>query len=240
MRAIRFPLSVMALSAAIMIGWASNSIHAQADQKKATVSAGDTISLPAAKLSGSKSVEEAISQRRSVREISDAVLELGKLSQLLWAAQGITDKKNGFRAAPSAGAKYPLEIYVFAGNIENLPAGLYRYLPDGHRLLTIANYDCRSALARSIYDYESILTPPLVLVIGADFSRTESKYGTARSPRYVYIEAGACAENIALQAQTLYLSTVLMGAFDDNFVFKACRMEKEQPVLIMPVGYQQK
>ncbi|PJA26283.1 MAG: nitroreductase [candidate division Zixibacteria bacterium CG_4_9_14_3_um_filter_46_8] len=219
--------------------------RAETDQPVATisaVSAGDSISLPLPKLSGTVSVEQAIAERRSVREISDAVLSLENLSQLLWSGQGITEKKEKLRATPSAGCKYPLEIYVFVGNVEKLPKGLYRYIPNGHKLGTIANYDKRQALARSIppNQIERITESPVILVIGAEFERTQGKYGNQRGPRYVYVEAGACAENIALQAQALHLSTFLWGAFDDNFVFKACQMGSEQPILIMPIGYKQK
>lgn len=217
-----------------------NSAEQETPAQSEKVAVGDTITLPEPRTDGKISVEEAIANRRSIRNISDAIVEKRKLSQLLWAAQGITEKKRGWRAAPSAGAKYPIEIFVFVGNVEDVDKGLYRYIPEGHKLVCMANYDRRRNLARSIYRAERIYTSPLVFVIGAVYERTEIKYGTERGPRYVHMEAGAVAENIYLQAEAMYLSTVLIGAFDDNFVYKACQMDEEKPLAIMPIGYRQK
>ncbi|MBD3234486.1 MAG: SagB/ThcOx family dehydrogenase [candidate division Zixibacteria bacterium] len=219
---------------------------AEEDEKKSykveSIAVGDTIQLPPPRTSSSFSIEQVIAERRSVREFTDAVISLEKLSQLLWSGQGITDDRRGYRAAPSAGAKYPLEIYVFVGNVQDIPIGLYRYFPYEHQLIVVANYDRRRDLARSIppNQIDRILETPVVFVIGAVMERTTRKYGTTRGPRYVYIEAGAAAENIMLQAQALYLDTLMWGAFDDNFVYKACRMDREEPILIMPIGYKKK
>ncbi|MCP4632041.1 MAG: SagB/ThcOx family dehydrogenase [candidate division Zixibacteria bacterium] len=240
MKAVRFFFLIIIPVIAIAVLSDSSNHKACADNQTAMVSDEDTISLPQPKLEGKISVEETLAKRRSVREISDAVIEIEKLSQLLWAAQGVTHKRKGFRTAPSAGAKYPLEIYIFAGNVLGLQPGLYRYLPEGHKLVVIANYDKRRVLGRAIYKYERIIHSAAVFVIGADFERTQIKYGTKRGPHYVYIEAGACAQNIALQAEALYLSTVCLGAFDDVFAAQACQMNTEQPILIMPIGYKQK
>ncbi len=227
-------LSIILISIPTLIINAKTPPKADEGKEQTPFSIGDTIFLPQPKLDGNMTVDKVIANRRS-----DAVISFQKLSKLLWAGQGITDKRHHYRSTPSAGAKYPLEIFVFVGNVEDLPIGLYKYIPKGHKLVVLANYDRRRALARSIppNKVDRILEPPVVLVIGANFKRTESKYGTRRGPHYVYIEAGACAENIALEAEDLYLSTFIWGAFDDNFVYKACRMEDEQPIIIMPIGY---
>lgn len=236
-RCIPIP-SILLVFSILYFGNGHHDVNAQQDRP--SIAVGDTIALPQPRMESNTSIEEAVANRRSRRNISDAVVELSKLSQLLWAAQGITDRKNNFRAAPSAGAKYPLEIFVFVGNVEQIPAGLYRYIPEGHKLVTISDRDERRALGRSIYHTDRILTPPMTFVISAVYERTELKYGTQRGPRYVHIEAGACAENIALQAESLYLATFVMGAFDDHFAYKACRMDKEKPLIIMPIGYEKK
>ena len=96
---------------------------------KTVVSAG-LIALPTPKTSGTMSVEEAISKRRSMRDYSEQPLTLRELSQILWAAQGITDPGRKLRSAPSAGATYPIEIYIVTGvnGVEGLEPGVYRYV----------------------------------------------------------------------------------------------------------------
>ena len=193
------------------------------------------IELPAPTLTGSASLEQVIAQRRSQREFTNSSLTIGDVGQLLWSAQGITDPK-GLRAAPSAGALYPLELYLVAGTIEDMAPGIYHYRPDRHQLIKTESGDSRMALARAALSQDWIADAAAVVVFTADYQRTMRKYGH-RSKRYVHIETGHAAENLFLQAQSLGLATVIVGAFDDEALASVLRLPVElQPLLLMPVG----
>ena len=196
----------------------------------------DVIKLPQPILKGEISLEEALYKRRSVRQYSDEPLLLTAVSQLLWSAQGITDKTNGLRTAPSAGALYPLEVYLVVGNVIDLKAGVYKYRPNGHKLALILEGDRRNDLYASALYQSPIKEAPIVLVITAVYERTTAKYGE-RGIRYVHMEAGHSAENICLQATALGLGTVTIGAFNDDRVKKVLNLEEdEEPLYILPVG----
>jgi SagB-type dehydrogenase family enzyme len=193
------------------------------------------IPLPTPKASGDNSLEQLLKKRRSVREFRDDALNLQQLGQLMWAAQGITHGE-GLRTAPSAGALYPLELYVAAGKVEGLAAGLYHYYSGEHRLINTTSGDLRKSLSRSALQQPWVQHAPMVIVIAAKYSRTTRKYGD-RGIRYVHIEAGSVAQNIYLQAQTLGLGTVIVGAFDDEAVASALHLPSDvRPLLLMPVG----
>ena len=197
--------------------------------------AGIRIILPAPVTRGTISVEEALSGRRSVRKYSPDPLSLSDISQLLWASQGITGAQ-GFRTTPSAGAVYPLEIYVAAGNVTGLPAGVYHYLPASHALEMVADRDIRTDLCINALNQEPIRDAPAVLLIAADYNRTLQKYGD-RGVRYVHLEAGHAAQNLYLQAYALGEGTVAIGAFDDNGIQTVAGLPPEQvPLYLMPVG----
>jgi SagB-type dehydrogenase family enzyme len=194
-----------------------------------------TVELPQPQTAGEMSVEEALARRRSVRDYGAASLTLAELGQLLWAAQGVTDVR-GYRTAPSAGALYPLEVTVAAGNVADLPAGVYRYVPSGHLLRRLADGDARSALARVALNQSAIEDAAAVIAISGVYERTTGKYGE-RGVRYVYMEAGHASQNIYLQAVPLGIGTVSIGAFDDGGVKRVLRMEEdERPLYLMPVG----
>jgi len=194
-----------------------------------------TIALPEPRYTGSTPVERALRERRSIRDYKDEPLTLAELSQLLWAAQGITDSR-GYRTAPSAGALYPLELYVVVGNVTGLPAGVYKYRPRGHEVRRIAEGDKRSELSNAALGQASIRKGAAVLVFCAVYERTTAKYGE-RGVRYVHIEVGHAAQNVLLQAGALNLGAVVMGAFRDEDVKRVVRMEEdEQPLYVMPVG----
>lgn len=195
----------------------------------------DSIELPEPRKEGTTSVEEAIQDRRSVREYEDEPLSLEELSQLLWAAQGITGE--GFkRAAPSAGALYPLEVYVLVGEVNGLDPGFYHYLPKNHSLEKIASKDFRSELTKAAYDQSYIEEAPASLVFTAIYERTTQKYGD-KGVRYVHIEAGHAAQNVYLQSGALGLGTVSVGGFEDDKVKAMLSLpEEEQPLYIMPIG----
>jgi SagB-type dehydrogenase family enzyme len=197
--------------------------------------AAERVKLPAPSVKGSMTVEEALKQRRSVREFSAVALDLSEVAQLLWAAQGVTGA-DGHRTAPSAGALYPLELYLVAGNVAGLPAGLYRYRPATHELVRAIRGDLRTELAAAARGQESVRTAPAVLAIAGVDQRSAVKY-VERSRRYVRIEVGHAAQNVYLQAQARGLATVMVGAFDDKRVQQLLALPADQtPLALMPVG----
>jgi SagB-type dehydrogenase family enzyme len=195
----------------------------------------EQVTLPKLRHESRTSVEQALLKRRSIRDFRDAPLALDDLGQLLWAAQGITDRA-GFRTSPSAGALYPLEVYAVAGNVQGLPTGLYRYIPRGHALRRIADGDKRLTLGRAALGQPSIAEAPAVLVLCAVYERVTGKYGE-RGFRYVHMEAGHAAQNVYLQAVALQLGTVVLGAFDDKGVRDVLKLDgQEDPLYLMPAG----
>ncbi|MCK4987975.1 MAG: SagB/ThcOx family dehydrogenase [Desulfobacterales bacterium] len=194
-----------------------------------------TIQLPEPRYDGDISVEHALRMRRSVRSYKDDPLNLSEISQILWSAQGITHPGR-FRTVPSAGALYPLELYVIAGNVKNLSPAIYRYRPDDHLLLKIISGDRRSELSRAALRQSSIRKAPAVLLICAVYERTAGKYGQ-RSIRYVHMEVGHAAQNACLQAIALGLNTAVIGAFSDEEVKVIAHLPAdEQPLYFVPVG----
>mgnify|MGYP002260233258 CR=1 FL=1 len=195
----------------------------------------ETIKLPEPKYHSDISIEEALLKRRSVRSFSDSPLTLSEVSQLLWAAQGITSPR-GLRTAPSAGALYPLEIYIVAGNVDQLPDGVYHYMPAAHELVRVINGDKRTELCAAALGQTSVRNAAAVIVFAAVYERTTVKYGD-RGMQYAYMEIGHAAQNVFLQAVQLNLGTVAIGAFNDDEVKKILKMpDREQPLYIMPAG----
>jgi SagB-type dehydrogenase family enzyme len=195
---------------------------------------GDKVRLPEPRVSGNVSVEQALQQRRSCREFSTKPLDLEQVGRLLWSAQGITGDR-GRRTTPSAGATYPLECYLVAGRVDSLKPGIYRYVPQEHSLVAVAAGDRRGALSVAASNQEFVARAPISIVIAADYGRTSMRYGD-RGQRYVHIEVGHCAENIALECEALGLGTVCVGAFADDDVRSKLELT-EDPVCIMPVGW---
>lgn len=194
-----------------------------------------TISLPEPRLKSEVSLEETLLKRRSVREYGNIPLTLEEVSQLLWAAQGITSEWGG-RTAPSAGALYPLEVYVAAGSVENLSVGVYKYKPERHQLVKVRDGDVRGELAEAALSQAWVKESAINIVIAAVYERTTRKYGE-RGVRYVHMEAGHAAQNIYLQATALNLGAVTVGAFHDDQVKEIMDMsENETPLYVIPVG----
>lgn len=205
---------------------------------------GEMVKLPEPKYSSKVSVEEALKNRRSVRTYKNEPLTLEQVSQLLWAAQGKTAEWGG-RTAPSAGATYPLDTYLVAGNVTGLAAGVYKYEPDDHSIEWIKNKDVRKDLADAALGQGSISKAPIDIVLAAVYRRTTGRYGE-RGIRYVHMEIGHVGENVYLQCETMGLGTVMVGAFDDEQVKKVLgidadtlgvrRAERGEPLYIIPVG----
>jgi SagB-type dehydrogenase family enzyme len=194
---------------------------------------GGTVKLPIPKHQGTVSVEQAIFQRRSIRNYKDEALSLEEVSQILWAAQGKTVDWGG-RTVPSAGATYPLEIYIVVGDVKDLELGLYHYKQENHELLKMNDKDIRNEIASAAWRQEFIGQAPIIIVIAADYNRTTKRYGK-QGIRYVDNEVGHCGQNIYLQCEALGLGTVAIGAFQEDRVIQILKI-KEEPIYIMPIG----
>ncbi len=192
---------------------------------------GREIVLPPPVTEGGMSLPEAIAKRRSVRHFTQQTLTLDQISQLAWAGQGITDPIRQFRAAPSAGATYPLELYLFTAE------GVFRYLPKGHKLIQLGTQDQRRELALAALGQDFVRQAPLDFVITAVYARTSGKYGE-RAERYVHMEVGHVAENILLQAVALGLGAVPVGALREQAISDLLDLPSgETPLYIVPVGH---
>ena len=199
------------------------------------IEVGERIKLPVPDYRGNTSVEEALLKRRSVRFYSGEDLSIEEVSQLLWAAQGTTGTG---RTAPSAGALYPLELYLVVGDVEGLDNGVYQYRPVEHELEKRVTGDVQMELSKAAVGQNQahVRDAAVDLVFTAVYERTTGKYGE-RGFRYVHMEAGHAAQNVYLQAVSLELGTVVIGAFSDDKVKELVNAEEqEEPLYIMPVG----
>lgn len=195
----------------------------------------DLIKLAKPRQDSNVSLERCLATRRSVRNYRDAPLSIAEAGQLLWAAQGITGA--GFlRTAPSAGALYPLEVYVVAGSVDGLAPGIYKYSPDKHGLALVTAGDKRKELAAAALGQECVRNGAVTILFSAVYRRTMRKYGQ-RGVRYVHMEIGHAGQNVCLQATALGLGVVTVGAFDDAAVKRIAEMpEEEEPLYLLPVG----
>ena len=194
-----------------------------------------TIQLPKPRTDGNTSVEQALLTRRSVRSYKNEAMALADISQLVWSAQGITSAR-GFRTSPSARALYPLELYVVAGRVTDLPSAIYTYQPRQHALAKVSSGDKRTELSHAALRQGAIRRAPAVLLFSAVYERATGKYGQ-RGIRYVHMEVGHAAQNVCLQALALGLQTAVIGAFRDNEVKEIAQMPaEEKPLYLVPVG----
>jgi SagB-type dehydrogenase family enzyme len=201
----------------------------------ARASGDGEVALPEPSLVGEVPVERALALRRSVREFAREPLPLPVVSQLLWAAQGVTHP-DGLRTAPSAGALYPLETYLVAGDVPGMRPGLYRYDPARHRLARVSEGDARTRVAAAAHGQAWVAEAPAILVLAAVYERTARKYGE-RAARYVHMEVGHAAQNVYLEATALGLGTTLVGAFRDEELARALGLPAEaKPLGLLPVG----
>lgn len=207
--------------------WYIGGTDANAQEKVAT---GVSIKLPPPILDGTLSVEKALSERRSVRAYKPEALSLAEVSQILWAAQGVTDPAKGFRTAPSPRGMFLIEVYLIAENVTGLPAGFYRYQPKGHELIKVAEGDKKGDLFKAAAQPAIKSAPALLIIAGAQERSTAN-------PSWIYLEAGHAAENVYLEAAALKLGTVSIAGFKPEDVKRALILpEKEQPIYIMPFG----
>jgi SagB-type dehydrogenase family enzyme len=195
----------------------------------------DPVKLPEPKYESKVCFERALLERRSIRDYANEALSLAEVSQLLWAAQGLTDSA-GYRTAPSAGALYPLEVYLVAGKVTSLRAGIFKYRPRGHELVAVVEGDKRPELCSAALGQTALRQAPVAIVLTAIYDRTTRKYRD-RGFRYVHMEAGHVAQNISLQAVSLDLGSVVIGAFEDAEVKKVMALPGvEEPLYVIPIG----
>jgi len=208
------------------------------------------IPLPPPQKKGDLSVEAALQNRRSERQYKKTPFSKEILGQILWAAQGITERSDnppsfwgdrpwagGFRTAPSAGALYPMDVYVVVGDVEDITPGVYRYFPGRHALEHTKDGDHRQDLSRAALGQSCVHNGAVVLILSGVYARCAAKYGE-RAQRYTHIETGCIGQNIYLQAESLGLGTVMVGAFDDERVQSVLGLSQdEMPLAIMPVGH---
>lgn len=198
-------------------------------------SSPEIIQLPAPRYDGETSVEKALLERRSIRTYTKEPLNISEISQILWAAQGKT-KKYKYRTAPSAGALYPLELYLVAANVDGLKPGVYKYIPQDHTIKRISDGDKRIDIFNAALMQDAIKNSAATIIIAAVVERTAVKYGS-RAERYVHIEVGHVGQNIYLQSVSLGIGTVMIGAFKDEALKKVLGFaEDEHPLAIMPFG----
>lgn len=227
-----FILIIIVLFIIIFVDSACNILPKVYEEKEKPENAEveEIIYLPEPETVGEMSLEETIKKRRSVRSFDDKELNLEQISQILWAAQGITDEK-GHRSVPSAGALYPLEVYVVKKD------GVFHYIPEGHKMEIILEGDIRKKLKEICLGQQWVEDAPVDIIITGVYKRTTIKYGD-RGIRYVYLEAGTACQNILLQAVSLGLGAVPVGAFRDNQIQEILNLSKDEtPLFVIPIGY---
>lgn len=197
---------------------------------------GEKIKLPNPSKDGDVSLEEVLNQRRSVREFKKEALSISEISQLLWAAQGITEKETSFRTAPSAGATYPLEVYIAVKKAEELDPGLYLFLPQENALVKKAEGDLSEKIASAGLNQKAIKDAPVNILFSAFYDRTTKIYGE-KGERYVHMEAGHAAQNVYLQGEAIGIGLVVIGAFKEEELREVLNLkEEETPLYIIPAG----
>lgn len=203
-----------------------------------------TYILPPPNTTGNVSVEEALANRRSRRRFQNRELSKEQLSQILWAAYGITEPRRGaslrggLRTTPSAGALFPLEIYVVVGNVAGIEPGVYKYISQEHKIIRTIDRDVRRELSAAALDQVMVRDAPITLVHTAVFRRITDRYGERGRERYVFMEVGHSAQNVYLQAEALGLGTCAIGAFRDSRVSALLQLPADhEPLYLMPVGY---
>jgi SagB-type dehydrogenase family enzyme len=199
----------------------------------------DSVPLPAPRVSGSMALEAVLNSRQSLRDFLDTSIGIREVSQLLWACAGmrINGVSGASRTAPSAGGIYPLSLYLVAGKVQTLGEGVYRYLPKSHALEFLKSGDYRRRLAAAAFGQVFIADAPASFVITANYRQTERVYGERGKLRYVPMDAGHAAENLSLQAVSLGMGTVTVGAFVDERVKSVLELDEEEPLYILPVGW---
>jgi SagB-type dehydrogenase family enzyme len=179
----------------------------------------EKIELPAFEPDRPMSLDKTLRQRKSIRGYQKKSISMGQLAYLLWASTGIQRIEEGyeFRTAPSAGALYPIETYVVVNNVKALESGVYHYSIRSNELRLLLRRDFSRQIAVAALGQTMCATASVVFIWTAVFERCKWKYGQ-RAYRYIYLDAGHIAENLALAAVSLNLGTCEIGALYDDHV----------------------
>lgn len=226
------------------VGQQSRQSDSQQNKIMKSTEEGKTVyQLPAPNIKGTISLEETLNNRRSRRNFHPDGVTVEHLSQILWAAYGVTKPmdaatlRGGLRTAPSAGARYPLEIYAVVGNVPGIDPGVYRYDPKEHKITMVIATDVKKELTAAAHNQRMINDAPFCLFFSAIYERITERYGDRGRERYVCMDLGHSAQNVYLQAEALGLGTCAIGAFTDSKVSEVMQLpENEVPLYIMPIG----
>ena len=199
-----------------------------------------TFSLPNGNQMQTLSFDQAVKNRRSVRNYKQKTLTIQQVSYLLWISTGIQRKQQGyeFRNAPSAGALYPIETYLHANNVENLQTGLYHYNIKNHNLEQISTLNQSVEITKACLGQDMPTKAPITLIWTAIFQRSKWKY-KQRAYRYIYIDVGHIAQNLALCVSAIGLGSCQIGAFYDNEINKILQIDGkiESTIYLSTVGF---
>lgn len=200
-----------------------------------------SVTLPTPRSYGGKGVYQAIQSRRSAREYAQKPLSLTQISQLLWSAQGITNKDTGARSAPSAKSSYPIEMYLVANNVSGLKQGVYHYSPADNTLSMLKLDFDQATFFKGANEQASVKSAPAVFVMTAVMGRTQAKFPDSPAStvaREVYQESGHVAQNMYLTVEDLGLGMVVVGGYNPELLPKTIGLSKlEEAVYLIPVGY---
>lgn len=202
----------------------------------------EVINLPEPVFSGEMSIEQGLKERRSHRNFSNKALSLQEVSQILWSAYGVSDAESfagiKLKTAPSAGATYPLEIYLLAGNVDGLAPGLYKYHAEENKLELFLKGDIRKEVSEACLGQRMLNDAPATIIYNVVFERIAERYGDRGIERYVYMDIGHSSQNVYLQATALGMGTCAVGAFNDSQLEKVITPPEDEVVMyLMPFGY---
>lgn len=179
-----------------------------------------------------------LSNRKSRRSFSDRPVSLDTLSYLLWACEGVRENRGkfSFRTVPSGGARHPLDLYIFAYNVESLGRGLYRYLPLEHALVLERGGDESGALDEALMG--QFWQSPCIVMWAAVPYRSEWRYGRA-ADKLVALDAGHSCQNLYLACEALGLGTCAVGAYDQEKLDAFLGLDGQDmfAMYVAPVGY---
>ena len=229
----QFLKGVASLGALAFLSYLMPSCSESTDLASTEAMPGAGGELPEPRKDSDVSIEETLLKRRSIRSYSRGALTLAEVSQLLWAAQGVTSAR-GFRTAPSAAATYTLETYLLVGDVDNLTEGVYRYKPAGHSLVKLLDGDYRPRLTRETAGRYFVEGGAIYIL----FTGVYSRIGAGdEGVKYVHMEVGHAAQNVYLQAVALGLGTVVNGGIDADGIREILELPvTEEPLYFMPVG----
>ena len=199
-----------------------------------------TIQLPSEAQQTKMHLSEILHERKSVREFSSKPLSLTDLAFLLWSSTGVQRVENGyeFRTVPSAGALYPTETYIAVNNVEALECGIYHYNIKNHLLEEVKTGSFGEELAHAALNQKMCINASVVFIWTAIFQRSKWKY-SQRAYRYIYLDTGHVAENLALAAVSVNIGSCEIGAFFDDEINSLVGVDgkEESTILLCAVGH---